>query len=107
MGEDPLDNRIMETTDMVKSTIRGCAPFGYQDMDMGMEVDAVAESLDHSHHSRHKLKTCGCVQEFHKCSHRREAEQFLTDYCVKTAEDAVAAYWKLGDDLWGSFTRYF
>lgn len=36
-----------------------------------------------------------------------KAKQYLTDYCVKTAEDAVAAYWKLGDDLWGSFTRYF
>ncbi len=36
-----------------------------------------------------------------------EAKEFLTGYCVKMAEDAVAAYWKLGDDLWGSFTRYF
>jgi dipeptidase len=36
-----------------------------------------------------------------------KAKAYLTDYCVKTAEDAVAAYWKLGDDLWGSFTRYF
>ena len=36
-----------------------------------------------------------------------KAQQFLTAYCVKTAEDAVAAYWKLGDDLWGSFTNYF
>ena len=36
-----------------------------------------------------------------------KAKQFLTDYCIKTAEEAVAAYWKLGDDLWASFTRYF
>jgi dipeptidase len=36
-----------------------------------------------------------------------KARQFLTEYCVKTAEDAVTAYWKLGDDLWGSFTNYF
>jgi dipeptidase len=36
-----------------------------------------------------------------------KARAFLTDYCIKMAEDAVAAYWKLGDDLWGSFTRYF
>ena len=36
-----------------------------------------------------------------------QAKQFLTEYCIKTAEDAVAAYWKLGDDLWASFTRYF
>jgi dipeptidase len=36
-----------------------------------------------------------------------KAKQYLTDYSVKMAEDAVTAYWKLGDDLWGSFTRYF
>ena len=65
-GEDLLDNLVMETTDSVKSTIRGCASFGNQDMDMGMEVDAIPESLDHGHHSRHKLKASGCVQKFHK-----------------------------------------
>jgi len=26
---------------------------------------------------------------------------------VKMAEEAVAAYWKLGDQLWASFTQYF
>ena len=36
-----------------------------------------------------------------------KAAEFLTAYCVKTAEDAVAAYWKLHDDLWGSYTYYF
>ncbi len=75
MSEDFLDKLIMETTDMVKSTIRGCASFGNQDMDMGMEVDAITKSLDHGHRSRHKRKTCGCVQEFHECPHRRETER--------------------------------
>jgi dipeptidase len=36
-----------------------------------------------------------------------KAAEFLTSYCVKMAEDAVAAYWKLHDDLWGSYTYYF
>jgi dipeptidase len=36
-----------------------------------------------------------------------KAREFLTSYCVKMAEEAVAAYWKLHDDLWGSFTQYF
>jgi len=36
-----------------------------------------------------------------------KAQEYLTGYCVKMAEDTVSAYWKLGDDLWGSFTRYF
>ncbi len=36
-----------------------------------------------------------------------KASEFLTTYCVKMAEDAVAAYWKLQDDLWGSYTQYF
>jgi len=44
-------------------------------VDMRMEVDAVAEGLDHSHHSWHDLKACGCVQEFHKCAHRRETKR--------------------------------
>jgi len=37
----------METTDTVEGTIRGCAPFGNQYMDMGMEIDAITEGLDH------------------------------------------------------------
>ena len=36
-----------------------------------------------------------------------KAAEFLTSYCLKMAEDAVAAYWKLHDDLWGSYTQYF
>jgi hypothetical protein len=28
-----------------------------------MEVDAIAESLDHGHDSRHKLKACGCMEK--------------------------------------------
>ena len=74
MGEDFLDNLVMETTDTMESAIRGCAPFGNQYMDMGMEIDAISESLDYRHHSRHKLKTCHCIQEFHKCMHRRETD---------------------------------
>ena len=57
---------VIEAGDMVKSTIRACASFGHQHMDMRMEVDAVNESLDHGHHSRYKLKACGCEQKFHK-----------------------------------------
>jgi len=54
----------METTDSVKSTIRGCASFGNQDMDMRMEVDPITEGLNHSHYSRYNLKVCGGVEEF-------------------------------------------
>jgi dipeptidase len=36
-----------------------------------------------------------------------KTQEFLTSYSVKMAEEAVAAYWKLHDDLWGSFTQYF
>ncbi len=75
MGEDLLECLLMETTDTVKSTIRGCASFGHQDMDMRMEVDAIAESVNYSHYPWHELKACGCVQEFHKCTHRRETER--------------------------------
>jgi hypothetical protein len=44
VGEDFLEDLVMETTDTVKSIIWGCASFGNQDMDMGMEVDAITES---------------------------------------------------------------
>ncbi len=36
-----------------------------------------------------------------------KARELLTAYCIKMAEDAVSAYWKLHDDLWGSYTQYF
>ena len=36
-----------------------------------------------------------------------KARKYLTDYCHGLADRAVAAYWKLGDDLWGKYTRYF
>ena len=36
-----------------------------------------------------------------------KAREFLTDYSHKLAEGAVDAYWKLGDDLWGKYNRYF
>jgi hypothetical protein len=85
MAEDFLDDLVMETRDMVKSTIRGCASFGNQDMDMGMEVDAIAESLDHGHHSRDKLKTFGRVQKFHKRAHRRETER-MEEFSLETEE---------------------
>ncbi len=35
------------------------------------------------------------------------AQKFLTDYCVKQAEAAVAAYWELGDDIWVKYSLYF
>ena len=59
VGEDFLDEFVMETTDTVKNTIRGYASFGHQTVNMGMEVDTVTESLDRSYHSWHKLKACG------------------------------------------------
>ena len=50
-----------------------------------MEVDAITESLDHGHHSRHKLKACGCVQEFHKRLHCRETER-IEEFPLVTEE---------------------
>ena len=37
----------------------------------------------------------------------KKAREFLTKYCHDIANKAVKAYWKLGDDLWGRYTRYF
>ncbi|MEA3420554.1 MAG: hypothetical protein U9Q97_02605, partial [Acidobacteriota bacterium] len=36
-----------------------------------------------------------------------EAKKFLTKYCLDIANQAVKTYWKLGDDLWAKYTRYF
>jgi hypothetical protein len=85
VGEDFLDNLVMETTETMESAIRGCAPFGNQYMDMGMEIDAITEGLDHSHHSWHELKTCGCVQGFHKCTHRAETE-IIEEFSLEAEE---------------------
>ena len=65
----------MEAGDTVESTIRGCASFCNQDMDMRMEVDAVSEGLDHGHHSWHELQGCGCVEKSQKCAHCAETER--------------------------------
>lgn len=36
-----------------------------------------------------------------------KARKYLTDYCLEKAEKAVEAYWKLGDELWTRYARYF
>jgi dipeptidase len=36
-----------------------------------------------------------------------KAREFLTEYCIQQADEAVAAYWELGDDLWAKYSRYF
>jgi len=58
MGEDLADALIMEAGDMVEGAIWGCAPLCCQDMDVGMEIDTISESLDHRHHSWHELMAC-------------------------------------------------
>jgi len=63
VGEDLLDNLVMETTYPVKGAIRSCPSFGNQDMDVRMEVDTITESLDHGNYTRHKLTVCGCVEK--------------------------------------------
>ena len=35
------------------------------------------------------------------------AREYLTGYCLDLADRAVEAYWKLGDDLWTRYNRYF
>jgi dipeptidase len=37
----------------------------------------------------------------------QKAQAFLTEYCHDIANNAVAAYWTLGDNLWGKYARYF
>ena len=37
----------------------------------------------------------------------KKAKEFLTKYSHEIANNAVAAYWQLGDDLWSKYTRRF
>ena len=37
----------------------------------------------------------------------KKAKEFLTKYCIDIANNAVEAYWTLGDNLWGKYARYF
>jgi dipeptidase len=37
----------------------------------------------------------------------QKAKEFLTKYCLDIANNAVDAYWTLGDNLWGKYARYF
>jgi dipeptidase len=46
------------------------------------------------------------VLEIHKTDPPR-ARKMLTEYTLKIADDAVARYWQLGDDLWTKYTYKF
>ena len=37
----------------------------------------------------------------------KNAQEYLTKYCLEVANNAVQSYWKLGDDLWGRYTNWF
>jgi dipeptidase len=37
----------------------------------------------------------------------QNAKEFLTKYCRDIANNAVDAYWTLGDNLWSKYARYF
>lgn len=37
----------------------------------------------------------------------KKAKEFLTKYCHDVANQAVASYWQLGDDLWSKYTNRF
>jgi dipeptidase len=36
-----------------------------------------------------------------------QVKKALTEYCLKIADDAVARYWELGDELWTKYTYKF
>ncbi len=37
----------------------------------------------------------------------KNAQEYLTKYCLEVANSAVQSYWKLGDYLWGRYTNLF
>ena len=75
----------METTDTVESTIRRRTSLGHQTVNVGMEIYALSEGLDHGRHSRHELQDCGCVEKSQKCAHCAETER-IEEFSVVTEE---------------------
>ena len=67
MSEEFLNNLVMETTDMVKGSIQGCAFLGHPRVNVGMESDAATTP-------RLRSRPFCCAQVLNKCSHRKKAE---------------------------------
>jgi len=77
----------------------GCSPDPAVDVETCVvpAKNAITESLDNSHNTRHELKTCHCMQEFFKCPHRRETER--SEKLSLEAEEQTQHFGDGEDDL--------
>ncbi len=56
--EELTDDVIIEARDSVEGAVRASASLGDEDMEVGMEVEAGAEDLEHGNDSWHQLLVC-------------------------------------------------
>jgi len=59
---------------MMEAALLVFSSLTHQEMDVGMEIDALAEGLDAGHNPRHKLCASRCLEVFEESPHSRLAE---------------------------------
>ncbi len=84
-------------------TVSKLAQFRYQDM--SKEIEKVWKPIEDKAFMDQK-KVEEEAQALYK-NDPAEAKKYLTDYCLKLANAAVEAYWKLERDLWTKFNYQF
>jgi dipeptidase len=84
-------------------TVSKLAQIRYQDM--SKEIEKVWKPIEDKAFAEQKNTEDEALALFKKDP--AEAKKFLTDYCLKLANGAVEAYWKLERDLWTRFNYMF
>ena len=84
-------------------TVSKLAQIRYQDM--SKEIEKVWKSIEDKAFADQKTIEDEALALLKKDPD--EAKKFLTDYCLKLANGAVEAYWKLERDLWTRFNYMF
>jgi len=79
------------------------ATFRYQEM--VKDVEAVWKDIENKVFSDQARIEQEALRLYNRDPKR--AKEYLTKYCIDTANDAVERYWKLGDDLWTKYHTKF
>ena len=78
---------------------------GFRWQDMTKDIEKIWKEIEQQAWDNQKRIEEEALKLFKENPQR--AQEFLTEYCLDTAQSAVDAYWKLGDDLWTLYNRYF
>ena len=72
---------------------------------MAKDIEAVWMSMEEKYFTDQEEVEAEALALYKK--NPKKAIKYLTKYSLDTANGAVDAYWKLGDDLWSKFNNYF